>query len=863
MNAAQRIYRLALRAYPAPFREEYEREMVLLFNNRWRREPAWIERTLLSMQSLADIAMGAPREHYDMWTQDLQYTFRTLRKAPAFALAAIATIALAIAAATTMFSVVHAVMLRPLPFPQPDKLVRVWETSSRRNIPFFAASILNFLDWRQRATTIELAAFGASTFNLSHAGEPQRVAAATVSPSFFSVLAVSPLYGRAFHPDEEQPGKHRVAILSENYWRNRFGADPNLIGRGISLSGVEHTVVGIMPAALQMPAGTNIWVPRAIVPKQESRGNHVITVIGRLRPGFTLQQADAELTSIARQLEKEFPESNRDWGIRTASFYDWVIPEQLRQSLTLLLGAVGMLLLIACANVANLLLSRSSVRQREIAIRLAIGASRRRVIRQLMTESTVLAFAGGALGVLLAYWSIAVVRTNLPPGIPRADQIALDSYVLAFAVCALTACVFLFGLGPALQLSRNSTNSTLQQGGRSSAGRSSLLLRNALVSTQLAMATLLVIGAALLAQSFIRLQNVTLGFDASNLLTAGVSLPDAKYPTSEAQNNVYRQLQQSLAATPGISSAAISSGIPFAPGAYTQMQVVRATNSTLAAGETVTADWRIASPEYFHTMRIPLRRGREFNYRDAEDAAPVMIISNQLAHRLWPASDAVGQQLQLENRVTFQIIGVVGDALMGNLAQPARPAVYFSLTQMIWPGMSIAIRTTGDPMAAQGILRAKLREIDPTLPLANVRPLEHWVENSTARPRFQSTLLAVFSGLALLLAGVGIYGVMSYSVAQRTSEIGIRVALGALHTDVLRLILKQGLKLIAAGVAAGIAASLLLGSAISSMLFGIQPRDAMTLVLVPAVLTLCALIACLVPALHATRVNPVLALRGE
>ena len=854
----KRLYSALLVCYPAEFRNEYGPEMLELFSSRARRENA----ALLWMELLADIACTAPKEHLDVLLQDLRYTFRTFARTPVFALTALLTLALGTGVNAAIFSVVNAVVLRPLPFPQPERLVRIWEMNQKLNIPFFSTSVLNYLSFKEQAKSFEaLGSYGGANVNITGAGEPERLAGGALTSSMFDVVKIHPISGRGFRPEEEAPGRGRVAILSERLWKRRFASDPQIVGRSIELNGVAFEVVGIMSDSFRFPATAEIWVPMAIDPAHENRGNHVISTVGRLRPGVTLAQAESEIKSMAAGLGKTFPQSNDGWSARMASFYDWIVPEEIRTALTILLGAVGLVLLIACANVANLMLARAAGRSREIAMRITLGAGRSRLIRQLLTENLALGITGGIAGILLAYWAVAGLKRILPPSVPRVSEIGVDGMVLAFALLISIFTGVLFGIVPIWQATRRDLAESLKEGGRSSTA-SRPVLRNTLVILEVALGTVLVIGASLMIRSFINLHNVQLGFNPERLLTAQISLPRRKYPQAAAIA-FYQDLLDRLKNTPGVSGAALSSGVPFGAGDYTGMSAGAANDAGRSSAEQTQADWRMVSADYFKVLGIPLLRGRFMNSQDAA-GQPVVIISAGLARRLWSNQNPVGKEMEIgDGKNRSLVIGVVGDARNNDPAEEPRAAMYFPAPPALWSTMTVVVKTSGDEMKVAELLRQKVKELDANQPIFNVRSMEQWVTASAAQPRAYTFLLSIFAGLALLLACIGIYGVLSYSVAQRTSEIGLRMALGARQWNVLQLVIRQGMFMVAGGLLLGLGSAFAFARVIRSMLYGVSSHDPQTFVLVSVSLLLIALAACLLPAMRATRVDPVVALRSE
>ena len=794
---------------------------------------------------------------------DLRYGLRTLRKSPVFTGAAVLTMALTIGANTAIFSVVNAVLLRPLPFAAPDRLMQVAEKNDKLNLSSFGASVLNYLSWKEQNRSFQdLAALGFASFALTGRGDPEQFQGAPISPSLMPVLGIQPVLGRGFREGEDRPGAPQVAILSEALWKRRFAGDPAVIGAHVSLNGIDRTVVGIAPPALPFLTGGDVWIPLLIDPGREIRLNHVITVVGRLRPGVTQQQAQKEMDVVASRVGAQFPEV-KDWGIHLIDFHSWIVPDNLRTALLVLLSAVGFVLLIACANIANLLLARASARQKEIAVRTALGASRARLLGQLLTESLLLSVAGGAAGLLGALWSVQLMNRSLPPGLLPVPAVAIDSSVLLFALAVTLATGLLFGFAPAWHAARADLNTVLKQGSRSSVGGQRLLVRNGLVAGELALATVLLIGAGLLTQSLMRLQQVQLGFQPGNLLTFQLAPPAAKYPGQPRQWALYRQALESLSALPGVRGAALSSGLPMGAGALTHSPFVPSGKSLLPAGEAAAVDWRTVSPGFFRVMGIPLISGRDFTEQDNPSAPEAVILSRRAAKIYWGDEDPIGKTLHRPNTTaSLTVVGVVGDVRNTALNQES-PTLYFTSTTRVWPSMDVAVRTMGRPENALSAARSKIHDLDPELTVANVRTMEQFVSNNAAQPRLNAALLGVFACVALLIAAIGVYGVLAYSVNQRTREIGLRMALGAQQAIVLRWIVGEGMLVACAGIGVGLAGAFALSRVLATLLFGIQPRDPVTFTAVGAALAAVSLGACLAPARRASRVDPIVALREE
>jgi putative ABC transport system permease protein len=797
-----------------------------------------------------------------MLLNDLRYTARMLRKSPLFTLAVVGTVALAIGANTAIFSVVNAVMLRPLPYEKPDRLVWIAEKNDKLNLPTFAASVLNYLSWKEQSRTFEpMGAFGFATFNLTGLGDPEQLTGGTVTPSLFPLLGIKPLLGRAFAADEDRPGSAKVAMIGEGLWKRRFGGDPSIVGRHLTLNSIDHTVIGIAPASLALLSNGDLWTPMTIDPGREIRLNHVILAVGRLRPGATLEQAQAEMDVVAAQVSQQYPET-KEWGIRLVDFYHFFVNPQLRTGLLVLLCAVGCVLLIAAANVANLLLARAASRQKEIAIRTAIGASHGRLLRQLLVESLVLSSIGGAVGLLAALWGVDAINAVMPANLLPVPDVGIDSTVLLFAVVLTVVTGLLFGIAPAFHAAKTDLNEVLKQVTRASSGARPRL-RNGLAAVELALATILLIGAGLLSQSLLRLQHVSLGFRSDRLLTFQISLPRTKYPIDKS-TVFYRTLLESLRATPGVRAAAASSGIPFGNGAYTQTPIATTGPSPLPPETAIPTDWRVVTPGFFQAMNIPVLRGRDFTDADAPAGAPlVVIVSQTTAKRFWADADPIGHSLHRQSDLARQytVVGVVGDVRQAALSQES-PAIYYPSLGLVG-SMGVVVRTDPPPTSLLPVVRQKVHDLDPGLPMSSVRTMDEWVSNNAAQPRLNAILLAVFAGVAMLIAAIGIYGVLAYSVNQRTREIGLRMALGAPRGRVLRLIIREGMVVGAIGIGAGIVGALAFSRVLASLVFDVPVRDPLTYLVVAFTLTIVAFAACVIPARKASRVDPMVALRCD
>ena len=790
-----------------------------------------------------------------------------LRKYPGSTAIAVIALGLGIASSTAIFSIVDQVLLRPLPFPKADQILEVTQSECSTGAWKADASPANYLDWLTRNHVFaEMAAERGWQANLTGDDRPERIRTSMVTASFFRLFGLAPLIGRAISAADETPGTSHVVVLSFGIWQGRYGGDPNIVGRDINLDGEPYRVIGVMPQNYEPDRYGELWIPspwqvptnplKRVEDPRPLRDSNYLNVWARLKPGVTLAQADADMDVIARQLEKEYPSANVDTGIRLRRMQDEFVGN-IRPVLLVLSAAVAFVLLIACANVANLLLARASGRAAEISIRAALGASRSRLVRQLLTESILLALLGGGLGVLLAQWAVPVLVAFTPTDFRFFNIVALDRSVLAFTVVISLFTGVIFGLAPALYASGTGVSRALHDAERgSSTGR--IRGRGLLIGAEVAVSLVLLIGAGLMLKSFAKLTHVDPGFDSERLLVFNVGYPSSAAPAR--QTAFYQQVIEHLRASPGVGSVAAISRLPFAGGNSTRSFNLPGDEKS---GE---ADVRVITPEYFQTMRIPILKGRAFTRHDSAVAALVCVINAAAAREVFRSEDPVGKFITNfgPNKATMEIVGVVGDIRHLALETAPRPEIYQPLGQAQWPSMFMAVRSvTPDPRALISSAQNAVWSVDKNVPLANVRTMQDMIADSVVRRKFAMLLLAIFAGVAVLLAAIGLYGVMSFSVAQRTREIGIRVALGAQRTDVLRLVINQGMVFVGSGVAAGLVGSVGLTRLMSALLFGVSPTDVGTFTSVAFLLVCIALLACWIPARRATRLDPVIALRSE
>ena len=818
-----------------------------------------------------------------LW-QDVRYGVRMLVKNPGVTIIVIVALALGIGANTAIFSVVNAVLLRPLPYQESERLILLNEKSPV--LDEMSISYPNFLDWRAQNQTFEkMGVYNRASYNLTGAGEAERIITGQVSADLFSVLRVNALHGRVFTNDEDKPGGTPVVVLSYGLWQRRFGGQQSILGQAITLNSKSYTVIGIMPESYAYPSRVEMWVPVGQLsdqPSWQSRGNHPgLYGVARLKPGTTLEQADADMNNVGANLEKQYPDSNAATRPRLRPLLEIFVADA-RRALWVIFGAVAFVLLIACANIANLLLARATARRKEMAIRTAVGASRWRIVRQLLTESILLSLVGGAIGLLLARWGVALILYVSPDAIPRSREIGLDWTVLAFTVGVSFVTGILFGLIPAIQAGDVDVHETLKESGRGTTGRQ--WLRGALVVVEVATTLVLLISAGLMIRSFYMLQKVNPGFSDQQLTSFSISLPEKKYATEEVRQSFYNRLLENIRALPGVESTAAASGLPLGNNGW-QTGFVIDGQPLPPPEQTPLMEACLVTPDYFKAMNIPVLRGRVFNDRDDrshlagrdlsklnEDqraAAGVnkIVIDEDFAKRYWPNEDAVGKRVKMgrdADASILEVIGVVGRVKMESLNQNSdRVQGYFAFNQNPLDSMTVIIKGASDPNQLISSARGVVKSIDPDQPIYSPQTMAEIRADSVAPERLNLTLLSLFAGIALVLAIVGIYGVMSYSVTQRTHEIGIRMAIGARPVDVFKMILGNGMKLALIGVAVGLVGAFALTRLMATMLFGVEPTDAMTFGGISVLLISVTLLACYLPGRRATKVEPTISLRYE
>jgi putative ABC transport system permease protein len=801
----------------------------------------------------------------------MRYSIRTLLRARGFTAVALLTLALGIGANTAIFSFVNGVLLKPLPYGDPHRIVMVWEKppGGLRN----GISTLNFLDWKNQNTVFEhMAANRGDAVTLTGSGDPVQLGASRVSAPYFQIFGVHASLGRTFAADEDQLGKSDVVVLSHHLWQTRFGGDPKILERKLILDGKPHTVIGVLPAyGVFDRSRTELWLPLAFEPHDMTRDYHWFISFALLKPGVTLEKAQAEMDAIGARIAAAYPDSNKGWGVFVERFEDRVVGQQLRRSLYVLLAAVGAILLIGCANLANLTLARGTAREREIAVRAALGAGRWRLVRHLLAENLLIAFGGGSLGLALGYGMMRGLERLLPRFyLPAESDVSIDLNILLFTLAVSVLTAVLFGLAPAIQATRVDLASSMREGGRGSTGGARARLRSALVVSEVALAFVLLSGAGLLIGSFFRLLHVDPGFNSTNVITAGLPVPSARFPQPAQLLQYLRQIDEKVSAVPGVRSVAFTNVLPL-EGWGDGMPFLISGRPMVDRAHRTSCFYKRVSASYFRTLGIRLLRGRTFADADRSGAPPVLVINESMARQYFKGEDPIGQRILIQeilygqpglgSEIAWEVIGIVGDEQVNDLNEQMSPGVYVTFDQSPTTFAEIVLAQAADlPTSA---IIAAVHEVDKNQALADMQTLDQIKSASVADDRLQTLLLVIFAAIAMLLAAVGIYGVISYSVTQRTHELGIRAALGASRRGLLALVIGRGMTLAFAGLAIGLAGSLALTRLLSSLLFGISPRDPVTLAAVAAILAIVALLACYIPARRAASIDPTVALRYE
>jgi predicted permease len=808
---------------------------------------------------------------------DFRQAVRSMRKAPGFALAAILVLALGIGANTAIFSIVNGVLLRPLPFDRPDRLVQLWHTPPAQQFPGmtqFALSAANYLDWEERNDVFEQSAvYAATEFRLSGVSEPENLPAARVEPSFFSVLRGHTLLGRAINPGDDAPGSEHVVVLSQRLWQSRFAGDPQIVGRKVELNNETWTVIGVMAADFQKPGYAQLWTPLVWDPLEKTvRGEHHFSAVARLKDGVSIGQAQAQLDTIAASLARQYPADDAGWGAQVVALSDATIGD-VRKPLLILLGAVAFVLLIACANVANLFLAKALERRKEIAIRTALGARRGRIVRQVLAEAVVLSLIGGLLGLIVAHFATQLVVAFFGASLPRLSEIRLDLSVLAFTFAIAVITGIVAGALPAWRMSLSNPQDALKQGGRSGSAGTSRGTRGVLVVAEVALSFVLLVGAGLMVRTLWNLGSVNPGFDADHVLTANIGVGANDFATVQQQIAFTGELMRRLRALPGVQAAGATDSLPLQGGSTQPVAIEGQAAQDMSHQPEVAV--RVVTPGFLDSMRIHVVRGRDFSEQDTAGSLPVALVSESMARQFWPNDNPVGKRLTLTffPGVVREVVGVVADVKDRGLDHDDPVStLYWPVSQLFFPqsmgkfhgfSMQLALRTASDPAAMGMTVRAALHELAPNIPLLDVRTMQAIVDESISPQRFNMFLLAAFAGLALLLAGIGLYSVLAYSVRQRAREIGVRMALGARMRDVLRRVVIDGMKPTALGVGIGLAAALALSRVLGTLVFGVAAHDTATFAGVALLLLLVGLVASLLPAVRATRVDPLKVLREE
>jgi putative ABC transport system permease protein len=798
--------------------------------------------------------------------KDLRYGVRSLLKQPTFTLVAVITLALGIGGNSAMFSVVNAVLLRPLQYPEPDRIAVLEGVNPPRGITQSNMSIPDFADWQNQNQVFEhMAGFIAGGVLLNNGEETERVHGTAVTADFFALFRTPSLHGRTLQADDAQPGRDPIAVLGYGIWQRRFGGDTGVVGRRIILSGKSTTIVGVMPQGFDYPVRSEAWVPLPLDPAKEARDNRYMSVIARLKSGASLSQARVQLNTINQRLAQSYNETNHGWGVKVMTLQDRLVSD-VRRSLLILLGAVAFVLLIACANIANLLLARATARHKEIAVRTALGASRWRIVRQLLTESLLLSLAGGAFGLLFSVWLTKVLIAISPADSPRFDEIRPDARVFIFTITLTVVTGVVFGLAPALQASRSDLIEGLKEGLRANAGGArSNRLRGLLMVAEIAMSFMLLVGAGLLIKSFLHLREVKPGFNADNLLTMRISVPPGKFKENQERVQFFQQAIDRIQSVTGVQSAGMVLSLPLGGDTFNVWRGYIREGRPATPEESGDAAYLATTPDYFRALQVPLIDGRFFSDRDTDNTPKVVIVNETMARKLWPGQSPVGKHITIWRDEQFprEIVGVVGETKRSLDDDPSQQMYVPYAQDASWSSMSFVIRTSGDPASTSPAVRNEIRSLDKGAPVFNVRTMNDVLATSVAPRRTPMLLLSAFAAAALLLAMIGIYGVTAYYVTQRTQEIGIRMALGAQMSDVLKLVLRGGMALATIGIVAGVVGAFILTRWMSSLLFGVKPTDALTFIAVSLCLLVTALLACYLPARRASKVDPLVALRYE
>jgi putative ABC transport system permease protein len=796
--------------------------------------------------------------------KDLRYAVRSFLKRPGFLLIAVSTLALGIGGTTAMFTVVNSVLLRPLPFPEPERIVLLEGVNPARGIKQSSMSAPDIYDWQTQSHSFEqIAAFFSGGDFLSVGDETERVRGAAVTAEFFPLLKTNPISGRSLQNDDMQPNSEQVVVISHALWQRRFGGSAEVVNSKVMMNGKPTTVVGIMPAGFNYPNESETWTAMPLEVKTEPRDNRFLAVVGRLKPGVSIPQAQTELDMINQRLSQNYTETNTGWGVRLTELRESLVGD-VKTSLLILLGAVAFVLLIACANVANLLLARAAYRQKEIAVRTALGASRLRVVRQLLTESVLLSVIGGVAGLALSFWLIKLLIGITPPNTPRMDEVGVDLRVFGFTLGVTVLAGLLFGLFPSLQTSRPNLNETLKDSGqRGSATSGRNRIGSVLIVSEIALSFILLAGAGLLIKSFMYLREINPGFNPDNVLTMRMTLPPGKYSEGEPYAQMYKQVIDRVKATAGVQSVGAVLVLPLGGDTLDLWRGVIPEGRPMTPEEDSDAQYFVATPDYFQTLQIPLKAGRAFTDQDNSQSTKVAIINETMARRLWPGQNPIGRRFTIwrDEKFPREVVGVVGDT-KSSLDKEAGQQMYVPHAQdLSWANLRLVVRTTGEPTALAGSVREAVRSVDKGIPTYSLKTMNDVVSASAAPRRIPMLLLSAFAGVAMLLAMLGIYGVTSYYVTQRTHEIGVRMALGAQIVDVLKLVLQRAMLLAVVGIGIGVAGAVAVTRYLTSLLFGVQPIDSVTFVAVAIVLGLVVLVACVVPARKAARIDPLEALK--